>query len=399
MPELDELPPLLPQAPLKPTLPPAPGPLPFQRAEPTRFEPRPGDLDEGEARLPQAPVTLDEPKSGESARELTPLDEELRRATELMASEPTVFGLPSLFGHPLVGLVMLAAGGLLGLFVFNQVASAVNAIKALPEGFQWAGWGFFGLLTFAVLYSIVRLTILYIRLRRNKQLRLRGLIELEKRTHLRWLINAKRHEAYTQLEGYLREYPLETAKERKRLTAVGVTGDDLYALSKAREKLLDRDRWADADAWFDGFRDTFQAKLDEAAARRVSYWARRTAFATAVVPNALADTGLTLYFSFALLADLCTIYNLRAGRLGTMVLLSRVFFNSYLAGQFNEMEGWTSDQIQQLVEPHLPTSELVLGKVFSKLGAKASAGAVNYLLLSRLGKYGCRMLRPVTRDV
>ena len=130
----------------------------------------------------------------------------------------------------------------------------------------------------------------------------------------------------------------------------------------------------------------------------MSYWARRTAFATAVAPNALADTGLTLYFSFALLADLCTIYNLRAGRLGTMVLLSRVFFNSYLAGQMNEMEGWTADQIQQLVEPHLPTSELVLGKVFSKLGAKASSGAVNYLLLSRLGKYGCRMLRPVTRD-
>ena len=166
----------------------------------------------------------------------------------------------------------------------------------------------------------------------------------------------------------------------------------------ARVKLLDRDRWGDAAAWFDGFRNTFQSRLDEAAARRVSYWARRSAFATAVSPNALADTGLTLYFSFAMLADLCTIYNLRAGRLGTMVLLSRVFFNSYLAGQMNEMEGWTADQIQQLVEPHLPTSELVLGKVFSKLGAKASAGAINYLLLSRLGKYGCRMLRPVTRD-
>jgi uncharacterized membrane protein YcjF (UPF0283 family) len=196
----------------------------------------------------------------------------------------------------------------------------------------------------------------------------------------------------------LREYPAETSREQKRLTAVGFSGDDLNTAARARQKLLDRDRWADLGAWFVGFRDTFQAKLDEAAAKRVSYWSRRAAFATAVSPNALADTGLTLYFSFAMLADLCTIYNLRAGRLGTMVLLSRVFFNSYLAGQINEMEGWTSDQIQQLVEPHLPTSELVLGKVFSKLGAKASAGAVNYLLLNRLGKYGCRMLRPVTRD-
>jgi uncharacterized membrane protein YcjF (UPF0283 family) len=398
MPELDELPPLLPQAPLKPVAPMAPEALPFQRAEPARFEPRPGDLDEGEARLPQSPTRLDELKPGELPRELTPLDEELRRAAELMQSEPTLFGLPSILGHPLVGLVMLGVAGVLGLFLFNQVASAITAINTLPETIRWAGWGFFGLLTFAVAYASVRLTVMYVRLRRNKQLRLQGLIELEKRTHLRWLINAKRHEAYTQLEAYMREYPVETDKDRKRLARVGLTGEDLSAMVRAREKLMDRDRWADTDAWFDGFRDTFQAKLDEAAARRVSYWARRTAFATAVAPNALADTGLTLYFSFALLADLCTIYNLRAGRLGTMVLLTRVFFNSYLAGQLSEMEGWTADQIQQLVEPHLPTSELVLGKVFSKLGAKASAGAVNYLLLSRLGKYGCRMLRPVTRD-
>lgn len=395
--ELDELPPLLPQAPVRPGGATGLAPLPFQRAEPTNFEPRPGDTDEGEARLRQAPAVLEIPRPGDVARELTPLEEELKRAAELMASEPTVFGLPSLFGHPLVGLVMLGLGGLLGLFMFNQVASSVNAIKTLPEGVQWAAWGFFGLLTLAVVYAMLRLAILYIRLRRNKQLRLRGLEELERRTHLRWLINAKRHEAYSQLEQYLREYPAGTDRERKRLAAVGLGGEELNAVGLARQKLLDRDRWGDTDAWFDGFRATFQAKLDDAAAKRVSYWSRRAAFATAVSPNALADSGLTLYFSFAMLADLCTIYNLRAGRLGTMVLLSRVFFNSYLAGQLNEMEGWTTDQIQQLVEPHLPTSELVLGKIFSKVGAKASAGAVNYLMLSRLGKYGSRMLRPVAR--
>jgi putative membrane protein len=398
MPDLDELPPLLPQAPLRPGQPSAPDALPFRRAEPANFEPRPGDLDEGEARLRQAPTALAAPKPGEVAKELTPLEDELQRAAELMASEPTVFGLPSILGHPLVGLIMLAAAGLLGLFMFNQVASAVTAINTLPESVRWLGWGFFGLLSFAVVYAVLRLLILYIRLRRNKQLRLKGLEELEKRTRLRWLINAKRHEAYSQLEAYVREYPANTDKDRKRLAAVGLAGEDLNAAVVARQKLLDRDRWPDSDAWFDGFRDTFQAKLDEAAGRRVSYWARRAAFATAVSPNSLADTGLTLYFSFAMLADLCTLYNLRAGRLGTMVLLSRVFFNSYLAGQLHEMEGWTADQIQQIVEPHLPTSELVLGKVFSKLGAKASAGAINYLLLTRLGKYGCRMLRPVTRD-
>jgi putative membrane protein len=398
MPELQELPPLLPQAPVRPGTSAPAEPFAFQRAVPENFEPRPGDFDEGEARLRQAPSTLAEPLASDVPKEFTPLEEELKRAAELMASEPTVFGLPSILRLPFVGLALLATAGLLGLFLFNQVSSAITAINTMPGYLQWVGWGVFGLLSLAVLYAFLRLTILYARLRRNKQLRLRGLEELEKRTHLRWLINSKRHEAYQQLDLYIREYPIGTERERKRLAGVGLSGEDLNFASLARQKLLDRDRWSDASGWFDGFRDSFQSRLDAAAARRVSYWSRRAAFATAVSPNALADTGLTLYFSFAMLADLCTIYNLRAGRIGTMVLLSRVFFNSYLAGQLNEMEGWTADQIQQLVEPHLPTSELVLGKIFSKLGAKASAGAVNYLLISRLGKYGCRMLRPVARE-
>lgn len=394
MPDLDDLP-LLPQAPRATSTPVAPE-APLVRAEPSQFQARPGEFDEGEARVAQAPAALSVPAVHELPRELTPLDEELRRAEELLASEPTVFGLPSLFGHPMVGLVMLALAGLLGLFCFNQVTSAINAIQTLPEYLQYAAWGFFGVLSVAILYALLRLSVMYVRLRRNKQLRLQGLEELEKRTRLRWLINAKRHEAHQQLENYLHEYPTSTDRERKKLTAIGLTGDDVFVLAQARTKLLDRNQWGDATVWLDGFRTTFQARLDEVAARRISYWARRAAFATAVSPNALADTGLTLYFSFAMLGDLCTIYNLRAGRLGTMVLLSRVFFNSYLAGQINEVEGWTADQIQQLVEPHLPATEVVLGKVFSKLGAKASAGAVNYLLLARLGKYGCRMLRPVS---
>ena len=91
MTDIDEFPPLLPQAPTRPTTTPPGEALPFQRAEPTNFTPRPGDIDEGEARLRQAPTSLIEPRPGEVAREETPLEEELRRAAELMQSEPTVF--------------------------------------------------------------------------------------------------------------------------------------------------------------------------------------------------------------------------------------------------------------------------------------------------------------------
>lgn len=397
--DLDDLPLMLPQTPRKAEpatqTPTTPAPAPSQRITTENFEPRPGETDEGEGRLPQVPATLATPTKQDTAREETSLDAELQQASELLASEPSVFGLASVFGHPLVSFVMLGMAGILGLFLFNQVSTAIVAIQSLDSPMKYAAWGLFGLLSLMVLYSVARLTILFFKLRRNKQLRLQGLEELEKRTRMRWLINSKRQEAYEQLSKYLAEFPVKSDRERKRLARVGLSGESLYSVLKSRDQLLDKDRWPDAQAWFVGFRETFQKKLDEAATERIRYWSRRAAFATAVSPNALADTGMTIYFSFAMIADLCTLYNLRAGRIGTMVLLTRVFFNSYAAGQINEMEGLASDQLQHLVEPHLPASEVMLGKIFGKLGAKASAGAVNYLLISRLGKHATNMLRPV----
>jgi hypothetical protein len=40
----------------------------------------------------------------------------------------------------------------------------------------------------------------------------------------------------------------------------------------------------------------------------------------------------------------------------------------------------------------------VVGKVLGKVGAKATTGYLNRLLLMRLGRYATRLLRPVARD-
>ena len=69
---------------------------------------------------------------------------------------------------------------------------------------------------------------------------------------------------------------------------------------------------------------------------------------TAVAPNAVVDSGATLFYTFSMLTDLCQVYNLRAGRTGTAVLLGRVFFNAYLAGQGTEWEKLAEDQYDQL---------------------------------------------------
>ncbi len=371
-----------------------------QRSEPKEFDLRPGDS--GEDRPPQLPHGLTDLSEADlkamaQAEELL-LQKEIRAAEELITSEPSVLGLPSFLSHPFMGAVVVGLLSLLGLFIFNQITQALSQIGTLQGFWMYGGYVGLGILGGGVLYAIFRFVWIYIRLRRNKQLRLKGLEELDKRTKLRWLVNAKVKEAKTQLIAYLKEFPLAEGKQRKRLIAVGVPETTLVELAHVKEKLLAVDRWPSDDVWFEEFRDSFQARLDEVAAARVSYWARRTAVGTAVSPNTLTDTLMTLYFSFTMLADLCQIYNLRAGRLGTAVMLARVFFNAYLAGQMQEMEHMTAEQIQHWVAPHIPTSELLLAKVLAKVGAKASAGAINYFLLNRLGKYSSRMLRPVTRE-
>ena len=132
--DVDDMPLMLPQAPRRPESAPAPSVPPApQRVAVENFESRPGETDEGEGRLPQVPATLATPTRDDLPRETTPLDVEMQQARELMESEPTVFGLPGLFGHPLVGLVMLAMGGVLGLFLFNQVSTAIVARPSRTE--------------------------------------------------------------------------------------------------------------------------------------------------------------------------------------------------------------------------------------------------------------------------
>jgi uncharacterized membrane protein YcjF (UPF0283 family) len=250
---------------------------------------------------------------------------------------------------------------------------------------------------------MLRLAILYVRLQRNRQLRLGGLEELQSRTRLRWLAHAKTAEAKNRLEEYLRTFPIDTEKDRRFLARVGVNEEMARDLARVREELLDPARYASAGEWFERFRTGFQGKLDEAAANRVSYWSNRAMIVTAVSPNGLVDGVSTTYFGFAMIADLCRVYNLKAGRTGTAVLLGRVFFNAYLSGQISDVEKLVEEQYDQIFQQgfHVIGAGVgsnVAGKFLGKVGAKATTGYLNRVLLNRLGKYACRLLRPVTRE-
>jgi uncharacterized membrane protein YcjF (UPF0283 family) len=367
------------------------------------------ELREGETELgrpPQVPAGL-ALLSDEDRTRLRKLEEEqaardLAEAEQMIVSDPTGLGWLGWLGSPLAFAFLVGMAGLAGLFVFNQVTSVLAQLAAQPPWAQYLGYAGLILLGGCVLYAFLRLAYLYATLRRNRQIRLQGLEELSRRTRLRWLAFAKSAEAKEQLERYLREFPLATEKDRKALLKLGVTDEIQAKLRLVRDELLDPARFASSEQWFARFRDGFQGVLDETAEARVRYWASRIWVVTAVAPNAMVDSGATLFYTFSMIADLCQVYNLRAGRTGTAVLMGRVFFNAYLAGQGAEWEKVVEEQYDQLFHDAMNVVGVgvgsnVAGKILGKVGARATTGYLNRVLLMRLGRYSVRLLRPVAR--
>lgn len=366
---------------------------------------RPGDT--GLGRPPQvAPASAllsdDDRRRLREAEEAQTL-RDLAEAEELLASDPAVVRWAGWFAHPLAAAFLVGSAGALGLFLYSQFLTILGHLAVQPAAMQYAGYTALALLSSAVVYAMLRLMLLYARLRRNRQLRVRGLEELQTRTRLRWLAAAKAREARERLEDYLRAFPMGTDRERKALERVGLTPEAVMALVAARGRLLDPARLASSGEWFERFRDDFQARLDKAADARVKYWANRAMIVTALSPNGLVDSLSATYFGFAMITDLCRVYHLRAGRTGTAVLLGRVFFNAYLSGQISDFEKLAEEQYDHVFEQGLNVVGVGVGsnvasKFLGKVGAKATAGYLNRVLLSRLGRYACRLLRPVARD-
>ena len=366
-------------------------------------------LREGENDLgrPAQVPAFSAPLSEDDRRLLRDADEvqarrDLAEAEELLASDPAVMRWAGWFAHPLAAAFLVGSVGVLGLFLYSQVLCILANIATQPTMIQYAGYTGLGLLSSAVLYAMLRLGLLYARLRRNRQLRLDSLEELQARTRLRWLVNAKVDEARQTLTNYLVTFPIETDKQRHKLLKVGFTPEIVKQLNHVSTELRDPAKFSSSPIWFDRFRTDFQSHLDDIADARVKHWANRAMIVTATSPNSMVDSLSTLYFSFAMLSDLCTIYNLKTGRTGTAVLLSRVFFNAYLAGQLNDMEGLIEGQSEHLFEhafqmAGVGVSSGIAGKFLGKVGAKATTGYLNRVLLNRLGRYACRLLRPVTK--
>ena len=293
--------------------------------------------------------------------------------------------------HLLATILVL---GLFGVVVFSQAISALAMAATLPQWAQYALLIPLGASCLAVLWVGFSLLKSWLRLKAIRQIDLGALEELRQRAQTRQDGVEHFQEARTQLESYLNAYPLAVA-DILRLHQSGLAATDIEELARARDFL--RGRSQDSRSWLAEFREQFQSRLDEAAARRVKAWAVRAAGCVIASPLPLLDAILVLAIALKMIKDLCSIYNVRSSRAGAFMLLNRAVFAAFVAGVAEEgadMAGeWAMGEL----------SEMVGESTINSLGAKAAGlvapklgeGAVNAFFVRRLGRATIRMLQPL----
>lgn len=105
------------------------------------------------------------------------------------------------------------------------------------------------------------------------------------------------------------------------------------------------------------------------------------------MPNPAVDTMIVTYGAFVVTSDICRTYHVRAGFFGTVLIMAHALGNMYLGGHLEEAS-------ESFFDALLEEKESLMTTVFGKLSSKVAEGAVNGLLLYRLGKTVAGLVRP-----
>lgn len=155
-------------------------------------------------------------------------------------------------------------------------------------------------------------------------------------------------------------------------------GDVGWALARLAEREGDV---LDADALVRLAEVELMAPLDAAARAEVEAAARQVATVTALVPLALADVAMALVANLRMVRRIAEIYGGRAGTLGSMKLMRRVFGHLVATGAV----ALTDDLIGSVAG----------GGVLAKLSRRFGEGVVNGALTARVGIAAMEVCRPM----
>ncbi|ARN57557.1 DUF697 domain-containing protein [Sedimentisphaera salicampi] len=287
-------------------------------------------------------------------------------------------------------LILLIAAGVCGLLIISQGCAFLNELNQLTQGseiLRISLLSLFGLFSLLILFSILRLLFFTGKLKTSKGINVRALNTLSERTELQKAARKRKAEARRELQQYLNDYPLKRDKTDE-LIASGLKKEDIHALTKARDRLLDENTPLSDTEWLNEYKRMFQSTLDKAAARVVSRYSLKAGAATAASPVSFVDQAMVIYVCVSMTQDLIRIYNLRPAAGQSLIMLSFSIINIYISGALEE----STERFMESVSENIPGG---ISGTFQSILGKASEGTLNGLLIWRLGRRVTGFLKPV----
>jgi putative membrane protein len=321
-------------------------------------------------------------------------DTDSTAAAEAALASDDRISVSSVIGDPkLLALIVIVSGGVL-LFLGSQALTTLHLLATLPTWMQWIGYPVVVAVSLIVLVAVGYLMHQYLRLRQTPQVRLHTLLTLHERAASRHATSHHTVRARQMLERFLREYPLEP-RHTTRLSRLGFDmTQDIEPLRSQRQRLCDAARGSD-QMWLLDVDKHFIRPLDGIARRRVRRYAVQVGLKTAIAPSGFLDACIAVVYMYLLVADICQIYNLRASRWGTFLILTRVFVTTVIAGQLDEAIDPFGENLAETLRESIGG---FLAGAAGMLASRATDGTANGLLLARLGSATVRHVRPIALE-
>jgi uncharacterized membrane protein YcjF (UPF0283 family) len=296
--------------------------------------------------------------------------------------------------YPILLPTLLCITGLLGFYLYVQTVSLIESLLAMPLFVSIPLYGLLIILVALVICGLYDYWRIYRRLKKNIQVVWSELDESRSYIGGRSAV----HAAHKYLIKYLKDYPIQNSRSKSEFFGP----KEIEKIVDIRARLTDENCPDSIKGQKDRFRDEFQFHLDTASQRRIDKIANFAAFKTAISPYPVMDMLIILFWSFKMIGDLCSIYNVRTGFIGTVYLLCCVFSNAFIAGKLDEFESEISKTAIDTISKHTSVFDFlpeamqgIANTLAGRFAGTTTTGFANYLLMKRLGWRSMQMLKPL----
>lgn len=364
----------------------------------TRCSPKSNGRDVSDEAVPLSMLATASVEPQEASRRAA---EQRREDEEKEASRDRPEGNANWLGRLVGGLgaaIVIGLTGIAGIVICTQLVQASAIIASWPVVLGAATSLTLMVCGLFIAVAIARLIWFWVSYRRHRPV-VRRLLDGRKNLRSMAATRECHAEVQKQLMMYMTEFRLEDTDQWSALLRYGITENQLFAMRGAASELCgDNDR-KDFDSWRDAVDTRFLGPIDDAADRLIRNYAVLTALKTAMCPYPVLDMAVVVYMGMSMLASLCKIYRMSTDPFSMLYLLGLIAGQAFFAGRIeehsDEMANWLDESMKGTLEHAGQAIPDIVANVFGKVTAKASQGLANGLLLHRIGRQACRMLRPL----